>query len=125
ARIDADAVLARTDPDAFLDRVDLDAVLARVDLDAVADRVDVDRIARRIDPDALLARVDLAAWAEQVLEELDVGRIVRDTGGSITAETLDAFRERNARADGFVDRMTDRLLHRHGPDEAGRRGKAP
>lgn len=114
ARMDLDAVLARVDVDALLARIDLDAAIDRIDVDAVAERLDVDRVARRIDLDALLARVDLATYTEQVLEELDVGRIVRDTGGSMTAETLDAFREQNARADRFVDRFTDRLLHRAG-----------
>ncbi|MFI8241623.1 hypothetical protein ACIF83_30895 [Streptomyces sp. NPDC085866] len=114
ARVDLDAVLARVDVDALLSRIDLDAAVDRIDVDAVAERLDVDRVARRIDLDAVLARVDLATYTEQVLEELDVGRIVRDTGGSMTAETLDAFREQNARADRFVDRITDRLLHRAG-----------
>ncbi|MFC9284820.1 hypothetical protein [Streptomyces collinus] len=119
ARLDLDAVLARVDLDAVLARVDVDALLARVDLDAVADRLDVDRVARRLDLDAVLARVDLATYTERVLEDLDVGRIVRDTGGSITAETLDTFREQNARADRFVDRIAERLLHRGGPDGDG------
>lgn len=119
ARLDLDAVLARVDLDAVLDRVDLDAVLARVDLDGVVGRVDLDALVARVDPDPLLARVDLVAYAESVLDELDLGRVVRDTGGSITAETLDAFREQNARADRLVQRLTDRLLHRAGPSGAG------
>ncbi|MFF7945519.1 hypothetical protein [Streptomyces griseorubiginosus] len=119
ARVDLDAVLARLDLDAVLARVDLDAVLARVDLDGVLDRVDLDALLARVDPDPVLARVDLVAYAESVLDELDLGRVVRDTGGSITAETLDAFREQNARADRLVQRLTDRLLHRAGPSGAG------
>ncbi len=119
ARIDLDAVLARVDLDGVVARVDLDSVLARVDLDAVLDRVDLDALLARVDPDTVLARVDLVAYAESVLDELDLGRVVRDTGGSITAETLDAFRDQNARADRLVQRLTDRLLHRAGPSGAG------
>ena len=119
ARVDLDAVLARVDLDGVVARVDLDSVLARVDLDAVLDRVDLDALLARVDPDTVLARVDLVAYAESVLDELDLGRVVRDTGGSITAETLDAFREQNARADRLVQRLTDRLLHRAGPSGAG------
>ncbi|MER6489587.1 hypothetical protein [Streptomyces griseorubiginosus] len=122
ARVDLDAVLARLDLDAVLARVDLDAVLARVDLDGVLDRVDLDALLARVDPDPVLARVDLVAYAESVLDELDLGRVVRDTGGSITAETLDAFREQNARADRLVQRLTDRLLHRAGPSGANGSG---
>ncbi|WP_449350410.1 hypothetical protein [Streptomyces shaanxiensis] len=119
ARIDLDAVLARVDLDGVVARVDLDSVLARVDLDAVLDRVDLDALLARVDPDTVLARVDLVAYAESVLDELDLGRVVRDTGGSITAETLDAFRDQNARADRLVQRLTDRLLHRAGTSGAG------
>lgn len=125
ARVDLDAVLARIDVDALLSRIDLDAAVGRIDVDAVAERLDVDRVARRIDLDAVLARLDLATYTEQVLEELDVGRIVRDTGGSMTAETLDAFREQNARADRFVDRFTDRLLHRAGSPPGPSAGGPP
>ncbi|OXY89502.1 hypothetical protein [Streptomyces diastatochromogenes] len=125
ARVDLDAVLARVDVDTLLSRIDLDAVVDRIDVDAVAERLDVDRVARRIDLDAVLARVDLVTYTEQVLEELDVGRIVRDTGGSMTAETLDAFREQNARADRFVDRFTERLLHRAGSPPGPSAGEPP
>ncbi|ARP72947.1 hypothetical protein LK07_27760 [Streptomyces pluripotens] len=126
ARVDVDALLARIDLDAVVGRVDLDAVAGRVDLDAVADRLDMDRVVGRVDLDAVLDRVDLVTHVEQVLEALDVGRIVRDTGGSITAETLDAVRDQNARADRFVDRITDRLLRRGGANgDAAPRRPAP
>ncbi|MEU1271101.1 hypothetical protein [Streptomyces sp. NPDC005799] len=101
------------------------AVLDEIDLDAVADRLDVDRVASRIDIDAVLARVDLVTYTELVLEEMDIGRVVRDTGGSITAETLDAFREQNARADRLVQRIADRLLRRAGTDSTDRPAAGP
>ncbi|MCH5672076.1 hypothetical protein [Streptomyces gilvus] len=101
------------------------AVLDEIDLDAVADRLDVDRVAARIDIDAVLARVDLVTYTELVLEEMDIGRVVRDTGGSITAETLDAFREQNARADRLVQRIADRLLRRAGTDSTDRPATGP
>jgi hypothetical protein len=101
------------------------AVLDEIDLDAVADRLDVDRVASRLDIDAVLARVDLVTYTELVLEEMDIGRVVRDTGGSITAETLDAFREQNARADRLVQRIADRLLRRAGTDSTDRPAAGP
>ncbi|MFJ9904666.1 hypothetical protein ACIRVK_17520 [Streptomyces sp. NPDC101152] len=101
------------------------AVLDEIDLDAVADRLDVDRVASRLDIDAVLARVDLVTYTELVLEELDIGRVVRDTGGSITAETLDAFREQNARADRLVQRVADRLLRRAATDSTDRPTAGP
>ncbi|MET7686685.1 hypothetical protein ABZT06_01605 [Streptomyces sp. NPDC005483] len=126
SRLDLDAVMAGVDLDAVITRLDLDAVLTRVDLDAVLSRLDLDALVGRVDLDAVLDRVDLVRYAESVLDEVDIGRVVRDTGGSITAETLDAFREQNARADRLVQRITDRLLHRAGPSaDGGAEGRPP
>ncbi|MFH9423938.1 hypothetical protein [Streptomyces sp. NPDC017529] len=108
------SVVAQLDLDDLVSRVDVDRVADRVDVDRVADRVDVERIARRVDLDAVLDRVDVAALTRQVLEEIDIGRIVRDTGGGMTAEARDAVRLRSARADRLVDAFTDRLLRRDG-----------
>ncbi|MEV5599687.1 hypothetical protein [Streptomyces sp. NPDC052496] len=108
------AVVAQLDLDALVARVDVDKVADRVDVDRVADRVDVERIARRVDIDAVLVRADPVALTRQVLEEIDIGRIVRDTGGSMTGDALDTVRLRVARADRLVDAFTDRLLRRNG-----------
>ncbi|WP_050511944.1 hypothetical protein [Streptomyces rimosus] len=106
------AVVGQLDLEALVARVDVNKVAERIDVDRVADRVDVARVARRVDVDAVLDRVDLAGYARQVLEEIDVGAIVRDTGGDLTGEALDAVRLRGARADRLVDAVTDRLLRR-------------
>jgi hypothetical protein len=87
-------------------------VLDEVDVEAVVSRVDVDQIAARIDIDAIVARLDLVALTEGVLDEIDLGKLVRESGGSMTAETIDAFRLQNMHADRFVDRIADRLLRR-------------
>ncbi|MEF3116807.1 hypothetical protein [Streptomyces chrestomyceticus] len=108
------AVVAQLDLDALVARVDVNKVADRVEVNRVADRVDVDRIARRVDIDALLVRADPVGLARQVLEEIDIGRIVRETGGSMTGDALDSVRLRSARADRLVDAFTDRLLRRNG-----------
>ncbi|WP_157851484.1 hypothetical protein [Streptomyces monomycini] len=108
------AVVAQLDLDALVARVDVNKVAERVAVDRVADRVDVERIARRVDIDALLVRADPVGLARQVLEEIDIGRLVRDTGGSLTGDAVDAVRLRSARADRLVDAFTDRLLRRNG-----------
>ncbi len=111
-------VLDQLDLDAVVARVDVDAVAARLDLDAAADRVDVRRIADRVDIDAIVARIDLVALTEQVLREIDLGRIVRETGGGMAEETVDAFRVQAMHADRLVNRATDRLLRRDGRNHA-------
>ncbi|OKI02120.1 hypothetical protein A6A06_13620 [Streptomyces sp. CB02923] len=108
------AVVDQLDLDALVARVDVNRVAERVDVNRVADRVDVERVARRVDLDAVLDRLDPVALTRQVLEEIDIGRIVRDTGGGMTGEALDAVRLRSARADRLVDAFADRLLRRNG-----------
>ncbi|MCF3119102.1 hypothetical protein IPZ68_05175 [Streptomyces arenae] len=119
----ADAV-TRAVISAVLDRVDLDALVARVDVNRIADRIDVDRIAERVDVnpiadrvdvDAVIDRIDLVGITRDVLREIDLGKIVRDTGGGLTTDTVDAIRLLGQRGDRSVNRLADRLLRRADP----------
>jgi hypothetical protein len=97
---------------AVLDEVDLDGVVARVDLDAIAARIDLDAIAARIDLNAIVSRLDLAGLTEQVIDEVDLGELIRESSGSMASETVDALRVQGMRADHFVSRLVDRILLR-------------
>ncbi|MFD0420016.1 hypothetical protein, partial [Streptomyces sp. NPDC127108] len=130
-RIDLDALVSRVDVNRVADRVDVNRVAERVDVNRVADRVDVVRVADRVDVNqvadrvdvrAVVARVDLVPLTLEVLTQIDLGRIVRDTGGGMTKETLDAFRERSMRADRMVNQVADRLLRRNGTVRASGEG---
>ncbi|MFJ8822537.1 hypothetical protein ACIREE_12205 [Streptomyces sp. NPDC102467] len=110
-RIDLDAVVSRVDVNRIADRVDVERIAARV----AQDRVNVNRIAERVDVDAVIARIDLVGLTRDVLREIDLGRIVRDTGGGMTVETVDAIRLLGQRGDRSVNRLADRLLGRTGP----------
>jgi len=90
------------------------AVLDQIDLDRVVDRVDIDAIAARIDLDAIVERLDLPALAQQVLDELDVGQIVRESSSTMAAETVDALRVQGMQADRLLSGLVDRLLLRAG-----------
>ncbi|MGW5739053.1 MULTISPECIES: hypothetical protein [Streptomyces] len=113
-RVDVDRVADRVDVDRVAARVDVDRVADRVDVGRVADRVDVDRVADRVDIDAVLDRIDLVGLTRDVLREIDLGRIVRDTGGGMTVETVEAVRVLGRRGDRNVNRLADRLLRRTG-----------
>jgi hypothetical protein len=97
---------------AVLDQVDVDTVVARVDLDRIVDRLDLDAIAARIDVDAVVARVDLAGLTEQVMDEVDLGEIIRESSGTMATETVDALRVQGMRADRLLSRIVDRVLQR-------------
>jgi hypothetical protein len=108
----AAAVLEEVDLDAVVARVDLDQVVGRLDLDRIAGRIDIDAIAARIDVDAVVARLDLAGLTEQVLDEVDIGELIRESSGTMATETVDALRVQGMRADRLLSRVVDRLLQR-------------
>jgi hypothetical protein len=110
----AAAILDEVDVDAVVARVDLDRIVDRLDLDRIAERIDVDAIAARIDLDAVIARVDLAGLTEQVMDELDIGELIRESSGTMATETVDALRLQGMRADHLLGRVVDQLLRRQG-----------
>jgi hypothetical protein len=114
-----DALLARVDVDALMTRIDAEAVVARVDANALVQRVDVDALMNRVDVGALLARVDLTSIVAEVLDEVDIGAIVRESTGSITNDAVDGARLTAMRLDGFVGRVADRMLLRGAADRSG------
>jgi hypothetical protein len=134
ARLDLDALIDRVDVDRILDRVDLravvdrlpleeivakidvDEIVARVDLDRVVDRIDVDAVASRLDVDAVVHRLDLTAIAREVIDELDLPEIIRESMGSMTTETVGGIRVQSMNADRMIARLVDRILQRRPTD---------
>lgn len=110
-----DAILARVDLDALMTRIDLDALLDRIDVEAIIERVDVDRIVGRVDVGRILDRVDIGPIASGVLDEVDIGAIVRESTGSITGDVVDGGRVTAMRVDDFMARVVDRMLLRRTP----------
>jgi hypothetical protein len=119
ARIDLDTIVQRVDVGAIAERVDLDAIAARIDLDAIVQRVDLDAIVARVDIEAILARVDLPGLTEQVIDEVDLGEIIRESSSTMASETVDALRVQGMRVDGLVSRIVDRILQREGQRQTG------
>jgi hypothetical protein len=115
--MDLNSIVDRVDLDRALQRVDLDDVVERIDVGRIVARVDVDAIAERVDLDALIQRLELASIAEQVIDELDVGEIIRDSTGSMATETVEGIRVQGMNADHFVSRLVDRAFGRRGSDD--------
>lgn len=101
-----DRVVAETDVDGVLGKIDLDAVVARVDLDAVVSRVDVA---------AVVDRLDVPVLVERVLDDIDLGRIVRESSTGMATETVGAVRVRSAGADRAINGFVDRVILRRAP----------
>jgi hypothetical protein len=117
--IDVDAVLDRIDIDALLAHIDVDRLLERIDVESVVDRVNADALVQRVNVAAILDRVDMAGVVGEVLDEVDIGSIVRDSTGSITSDAVDGARLTAMRLDGFVGRVADRVLLRRHSDRTG------
>ena len=119
ARLDLDQVVARIDLDEIVDRVDVDAIAARIDLNAIVTRIDLNAVVARVDIDAILARVDLPGLTEQVIDEVDLGEIIRESSSTMATETVDALRVQGMHVDGLVSRIVDRILLREGQRQTG------
>jgi hypothetical protein len=96
------------------EQVDLDAVVANVDLDAVVERLDLDAIVARVDLDAVVARMDLGRIAKEVIDELDLSAIIRESTETVTGEAVDDLRYGTVDADRAVERVVDRIFRRRG-----------
>ena len=127
SKVDIDAVISRVDLDGIASRLDLDAIIARADLDGAVSRVDLGAIVRRVDPDevvarvdieAALARMDLAGIARQVVEEIDLAGIIRESAGVVSSQAARAVRTEGMNADDSVARFVDRVLRRPHPGGA-------
>lgn len=104
---------------AVLEQVDVDAVIARADLDRIVERLDLDAIVLRLDVDAVVRRVDLADVTERVMEEVDIGQVVRESSSTMASETIDALRMQGMQADQVLSRIVDRFLRRRGQRDTG------
>ena len=118
ASVDLDEAVARVDLDAVVGRLDLDRIVReRVDLDGIVATVDIDAIAARIDIDAVIARIDLVGLAEDVIAEVDLPEIIRESTGSMASETVRGVRMQGITADEAVGRAVDRFrLRRNRPE---------
>jgi hypothetical protein len=121
ARVDLEALVAGLDLDRIVEGVDVAKVVDRIDLDAIVERVDLDRAVDRVDVDRVIARADITGLAWYVVREIDLPGILRASTGSVTTEMVRSVRDQGVGADRAVERVVDRLLHRHG----GRRAGAP
>lgn len=113
-RVDVDAIAARVDIAPILDRVDVDDVAARVDVERIIDRVDVNAIAAKVDVDAVIGRVDLVGLSNQVIDGVDLPRIIRESTSTMSTEAVRGARSQGMAADDAVEGFVGRLFGREG-----------
>jgi len=95
-------------------------VLDRIDLtQLVIERVDVNRIIEeRVDIDGVIERTDVIGVARDVVQQLDLPEIIRESSGTMGTETVEGLRLRGMDADRSLSRLVDRMLNRTNGREA-------
>jgi hypothetical protein len=111
-RVDLDRILARIDLDRVADGIDVDAVVARVDLDRIVERIDVNEVAKGIDLEAIIDRIDVAGIAAEVIEDLDIATLIRESTEAVTTESVRGIRVQSANADRYIQDVAARVLRR-------------
>jgi hypothetical protein len=105
---------------AILDRVDLTQIaIDHLDIERIVDTIDLDAIVERVDLDAVIRRVDLAGIATEVIGEIDLPELIRESTGAVTSETVRTVRLGSAELDRLLGRVVDRLLNRKREEEGG------
>ena len=98
---------------AVLEPLDLTALVSEsVDIDELAEKIDVDRVAQRLDLDAIIVKLDLPQLVEEVLAEIDVADLIRQSTSTLTGDAIDEVRYVSVDADRLVARMVDRIIRR-------------
>ncbi|MFL6237932.1 MAG: hypothetical protein ACJ735_00370 [Actinomycetes bacterium] len=88
-------------------------VLSRVDLvDVIQRHLDLNRLLATVDLNAVLKRVDLATVAQNVVQEVDLPTIIRQSTGTVTSEAVRGVRVQGIETDQAITRAVDHLLHR-------------
>jgi hypothetical protein len=83
----------------------------------VRERVDLDAVVAGVDIDAVISRIDLAGLAEEVIAEIDLPEIIRESTGSVASDTIRGVRMQGISGDEALTRAVHRLrLRRHRKD---------
>ena len=98
---------------AILDKLDLTQIaIDHLDIDRIVESVDLDAVIDRVDLNAVIHRVNLAGIATEVIGEIDLPELIRESTGAVTSETVRTVRMRSAEADQLLGRIVDRILMR-------------
>jgi hypothetical protein len=83
SRLDLGAIVARLDIGEVVARLDIDAIVSRLDLGAIVARLDVDAIVGRLDMNEVVASLDFSKLADQVVEDVDLPKVIMQAGSSV------------------------------------------
>ena len=91
----------------------LDVVVPAV-VGQVVQRVDITEIVEKyVDIDRIAGGMDLVSLTNEVIAEVDLPEIIRESTGSVASETLRGVRMQSISGDDAVTRIVDRFRLRH------------
>ena len=79
----------------------VEQVLQRLDLTAIVEQ--------HVDIEEIVESIDLAAITNQIMEEIDLPEIIRQSTGSVASETLRGVRMQAISADDAVSKLSERF----------------
>jgi hypothetical protein len=106
------ALAPRSIVDAGFDRLTtlINVVLDRIDLtQLVIDHVSVARIVDAIDVEELLVRMNVTGIVKQIITDVDLPGIIRNSTGAIASDSVSSMRLQSASADATVERWAAHL----------------
>jgi hypothetical protein len=78
--------------------------------------VDVDRIVADVDVDAVVSRVDLVTLVKEVVDELDLPEMVRESTSAMASDSVRGLRMHSITADDAIGRAVARVRLRRAVD---------
>ncbi len=109
-RLDIQRVIDRVDIDEVASRIDLNQIIGRIDLNHIATRIDVDPIIQRTNIDAVIARVDVLTIAAEIIDGIDLPRIIRQSTGALSSDAVKGIRSQSRTADDAMAAFVGRLF---------------
>lgn len=87
-------------------------LIDNIDIDQVLQGIDIGRLADRIDLEVIFDRMDVPHLTREVLEDIDLPGIVRESSTTITGEAVEVVRLQGMNADRALGHLVDRVLAR-------------
>lgn len=74
--------------------------------------VDLDGLVATVDVEAIIQRLDLVALVQEVIAEIDLPGIIRESTGSVASSTVRGVRMQSITGDEAITRAVDRIRRR-------------
>lgn len=125
--VDIPRIIDRVDINGIVSDLDLDAIVASVDIEKIIDSVDINGVVSKVDIGAIIQGLDIDSIAREVIVNINLPEIIRESSGAMASETVVGVRMRGIEADERVSRIVDRvMLRRRGRDApASALGRGP